>query len=239
MPVHAGSTNQTMPGSQQGAQSQSSQAGKVPMDIQTFRTAFDGGTRPNRFKVSGHMGTVQMIEPLMVKAASMPIQNLGVMQVPFRGRVAKIPGDRVYPEWTFTMLDMATKNIRRDFEEWHAKFNMHKENIPDPNAGGIGLLTGSSSEYSTWTVTQVDMMGNEIRTIGLNKCWPVEVGPIDLSYDTSDVLTEYSVTLAFDYLELLVSSGLRGGNKADADAAAESAAAASSAADAVMNIFGL
>ena len=33
------------------------------------------------------------------------------------------------------------------------------------------------------------------------RTWPVEVGAIDLSYDVADTLTEYSITLAYDYLQ--------------------------------------
>jgi len=101
--------------------------------ISTFKSAFDGGTRPNRFIVTGDIGSQGSLpNPLLVKAASMPVQTLGVMQVPFRGRVAKLPGDRAYAEWTITLLDEAkSSNARQKFEAWHEKFNTHKENITD------------------------------------------------------------------------------------------------------------
>lgn len=178
--------------------------------IGDFKAKFNGGTRPNRFVITGTMGGALQekgdVEPLLVKAGSMPVQTLGILQIPFRGRVAKLPGDRVYAEWTFTMIDDIggedenEGGLRRKFEEWHAKFNKHEENIVDNPV----TLSGTGDDYGEWTVVQLDMTGKEIpnRKIKLINCWPVEVGGIELSYDTADTLTEYSITLAYDYLIL-------------------------------------
>ncbi|MAE81598.1 MAG: hypothetical protein CMB80_02590 [Flammeovirgaceae bacterium] len=191
-------------------------ATKWNQDIQTFKKGFDGGTRPNRFVVTGEIGgsSTQAVESLYVKAASIPAQTLGIIQVPFRGRVAKLPGDRSYPEWTFTMLDSnaggdstgEAVNWRRKFEIWHEAFNKHFENV----AEDATVLDGTDENYYTnWRVTQLDTQGNELseRTILLANCWPTEVGTIDLSYDTADTLTEYSVTLAYDYITLASGTG--------------------------------
>ena len=167
------------------------------MDINTFKQAFDGGTRPNRFVVTVNLGSVgDLTNPLMVKAASMPAETLGIIQVPFRGRVAKLPGDRAYPEWTFTLIDTATARDRTRFEEWHELFNAHEMNVP----ANVTSLAGRGGAYGTATVQQIDMMGGPLQCKQMNVCWPVEVGAIDLSYDTADTLTEYSITLAYDYL---------------------------------------
>jgi len=173
------------------------------MDIDTFKTNFDGGTRPNRFVVSIEMGPYgngfDKFE-YHCKAASMPAETVGILQVPFRGRVAKLPGDRAYPEWTFTMIDENTYGLRDHLERWHSDFNLHKENIvADPS-----VLTGTGNYYGTATVSQIDMSGEFIRGKRLMRTWPVEVGAIDLSFDVADTLTEYSVTLAYDYLEEIV-----------------------------------
>jgi len=193
-------------------------ATQYAQDIQTFKKGFDGGTRPNRFVVNGEIGgdSGENMPNLLVKAASMPAQTLGTIQVPFRGRVAKLPGDRIYPEWTFTALDTNTngessnsKNWRRLFEEWHAGLNQHKENT----ALEAETLSGLHEKwFKEWTVTQLDTQGFEIadRTIRLVNCWPTEIGAIDLSFDTADALNEYAVTLAYDWLVL--EEGTGGGN---------------------------
>ena len=46
------------------------------------------------------------------------------------------------------------------------------------------------------------MQGNVIRSTTLHNCWPVEVGAVDLTYDAADTLTEYSITLSYDYIDV-------------------------------------
>jgi len=187
-----------------------SNSGPHSMAISEFKNNFDGGTRPNRFVVSGDLGSRGSLpNNFMVKAASMPAQTLGIIPLPFRGRIAKVPGDRAYAEWTITVLDETTYNMRRIFEAWHEEFNWHKENV----VANKDILSGVGAEFTRWTVTQIDMFGTELRHIQLHNCWPVEVGAIDLSYDTADTLTEYSVTLAYDYITLGDGSGVAAGNR--------------------------
>ena len=170
--------------------------------IQDFKTAFNGGTRPNRFTVQTD-GIITGTTHLLIKAASMPVETVGIMQLPYRGRVAKIPGDRVYAEWTFTVLDDTGGNdIRKSMREWHNKFNDHVSNTVDPT-----ILDGSSGDFKQWSVTQLDMTGAPMRTVCLVNCWPVEVGAVELSYDTADTATEFSVTLAYDWLTDECASG--------------------------------
>ena len=180
------------------------------MAINTFKSSFDGGTRPNRFVVTIDLGKGKSLaNALMVKAASMPAETIGILQVPFRGRVAKLPGDRAYPEWTFTMIDEITDNMRNAFTDWHNEFNDHVENT----VASKDILAGRGDKYGVATVTQIDMMGKPIRCRQLANTWPSEVGAIDLSYDVSDTLTEYSVTLAYDYLNGCQGSGEGGSSQ--------------------------
>jgi len=169
-----------------------------PMSISTFKAAFDGGTRPNRFKIN-----VPGVENhILVKAGSVPAETIGIMQIPFRGRVAKLPGDRAYAEWTFTVLDDTTDNVRKTMVDWHRKFNDHKTNVV-----GKDILGGSSEEYKSISVMQLDMQGEEHTGVTLHQCWPVEVSAIDLSYETADSLVEFSVTIAYDWLESATEGG--------------------------------
>ena len=73
-------------------------------NIETFRQNFSGGTRPNRFRVSGAKVDDA---PFLVKATSMPAATVGIIPVPYRGRILKIPGDRLYAEWAITIIDDA------------------------------------------------------------------------------------------------------------------------------------
>jgi hypothetical protein len=173
------------------------------MSIETFKNKFDGGTRPNRFIVS--MDTPEgTVEPILVKAASIPAETLGILQIPFRGRVAKLPGDRAYAEWTFTVLDDTTEKIRENLSAWHRTFNLHEDNIPNaaqtPGGGEGNVLGGGTNNYIDITVKQLSMTGADHTCVTLHKCWPVDVGAIDLSYDTADTATEFACTIAYDWL---------------------------------------
>lgn len=190
--------------------------------IGNFKQKFDGGTRPNRFVVNGATKD-GVIDHLMVKAATMPEQSVGIMQVPFRGRVAKLPGDRVYGNWTFTVIDTQGKDgssTRKLLRDWQGAFNSHKGNVIDEKVltalkqeNDPFQAAGQAGIFPSWSITQLGLDGKEIpnRTIQLVNCWPVEIGPIELSYDVADTLTEYTCTLAYDYLVLTSGSGVSTG----------------------------
>ena len=65
-----------------------------------------GGVRPHLFEVAGSFpgtGADEKI-PFLVKAAQMPASTVGLIEVPWRGRKIKVPGDRTFAEWTITVL---------------------------------------------------------------------------------------------------------------------------------------
>lgn len=169
------------------------------MDVGGFKAAFkDGGTRPNRFIIDGEIGAGGgAVNSVMVKAGSMPPSTLGIIQVPFRGRVVKIPGDRAYPEWTFTILDSfaAGNDFRRKFEKWNEAFNTHVDNVTT-------LDLSDENMFTQWTVRQLDLNGEPKRVVSLHNCWPIEVAALDLTYDSADTLVEYTITLAYDWITL-------------------------------------
>tara|TARA_R110000824_G_scaffold382156_1_gene575246 strand:+ start:265 stop:867 length:603 start_codon:yes stop_codon:yes gene_type:complete len=174
----------------------------VDMNIAAFKQKFDGGTRPNRFQVEINTPT-GVLEPILVKAASIPAEQIGILQIPFRGRVAKLPGDRPYAEWTFTCLDDTTEKLRNALTTWHRMANDHASNVPDNQSAGGGadnLIGGGSSYYTDIKVYQLDLSGNPHTCVTLHECWPVEVGAVDLSYDTADTATEFACTIAYDWL---------------------------------------
>jgi len=178
---------------------------KHAMDIATFKAAFDGGTRPNRFTITLPRGMTDDKKKIMVKAASIPAETIGILQVPFRGRVAKLPGDRAYAEWTCTILDDTTHNLRESMVSWHREFNDH-----ETNRVGKDILGGSAG-LEEITVTQLDMQGEEHTSVTLQQVWPVDVGAIDLSYDKADTLVEFAVTFAYDYISTSGGGGGGGG----------------------------
>ena len=87
---------------------------KKGLGLLTFQSAIKGGVRPNLFSVEHGFpqgvsdptidGTGKPEESVtyMCKAAALPATNVGTVELPFRGRVLKVPGDRTYETWTGT-----------------------------------------------------------------------------------------------------------------------------------------
>lgn len=180
------------------------------MNVDAFKTNFDGGSRPNRYTVSGKIGGTAIVvdsttQGLLCRATSMPAVTVGIMRVPFRGRVVKIPGDRTYEEWTCTFYDtfMESSNLYNSFWNWNREFNNHKTNIPEAsfqNSGGVNL-DPAGVNFQDWTVEQLNMMGTPARTVKLMSAWPSVVSEIALTYDAADTIAEFTVTFAYDWLE--------------------------------------
>ena len=51
-----------------------------------------------------------------VKAANLPATQLGTVEVPYRGRVLKIAGDRTFEPWTITIMNDKNFKLRDGFE---------------------------------------------------------------------------------------------------------------------------
>jgi hypothetical protein len=178
------------------------------MNVDRFKQNFDGASRPNRFAVLGEIGAGGgNINNIVVRAASMPSVTVGMIRVPFRGRIVKIPGDRTYEEWTFTVYDgfKAGVEFRDKFLKWNTQLNDHELNTPigtfagNPVGGGIDMM--DQDTFTEWSVHQLDLLGQPVRSVVLKNCWPTVVSELALNYDNSDQLAEFSVTLAYDWYE--------------------------------------
>ena len=168
--------------------------------INTFRGKFLGGTRQNRFSVFGAFpdfmtgGGPLGEERLLVKAAQFPPATMGIIPVPFRGRIAKVPGDRQYLEWQIVVLDDAEGSIYKRFQEWNMLMN-----DPEANVQNESWTDTAGGGLTDWAIQHFDLEGSPLKTAILSNCWPVEVGAIDLSYDLLDTVVEFPVTIAYDY----------------------------------------
>lgn len=130
--------------------------------------------------------------PFMVKAANLPASNITPVEVPFRGRVLKVAGERTFDSWTVTVLNDADFKIRTIMEQW---------------MNGISRLTNGSGEVnpSDYTadsyVTQLDRNGNPLRKYKFTGLFPTNVSEIALSMDTTDTIEEFTVEFQVLYWE--------------------------------------
>ena len=54
----------------------------------------------------------------MCKAANLPASNIASIDVPFRGRIFKVAGDRTIDTWTVTVINDEDFRIRNAMEAW-------------------------------------------------------------------------------------------------------------------------
>jgi len=122
--------------------------------------------------------------PFMVKAANLPASNITPVEVPFRGRILKVAGERTFDSWTVTVLNDTDFKIRTVMEQW---------------MNGISRLTNGSGETNPTdytadaTVTQLDRNGGELREYDFIGLFPTNISEIPLSMDTTDTIEEFTV----------------------------------------------
>ena len=99
--------------------------------------------RPNLFQVdlafpSGIINNSSLVNlgNFTVRAANLPSSQVGVIEVPFRGRVLKIAGDRTFEPWTITIQNDSNFALRNAFELWASSIQAYNENFT--SAAGLG-----------------------------------------------------------------------------------------------------
>jgi hypothetical protein len=167
--------------------------------LSNFKSSFKGGTRANRFYVDCNFPAAAIVGQVLSKAyfnissASIPKSDVGVIGVPFRGRMAYYAGDRQYSVWPIRVYDDGdtANDLWRTFQKWKEMLDGHNTH------------TVYNSDYSykslkqTWWVTQTGLNAGAIRQIKLIDCWPSEIGGINFDLGSSDFVS-FDVTLTFD-----------------------------------------
>ena len=170
--------------------------------ISQFKSALvGGGARPNLFEVElttlpGGISWDADNFRFMCKSAALPAQNVASIDVPFRGRIFKVAGDRTIDTWTVTIINDEGFLLRNAFEEWSNLIADLGTNLgaTDPtaymtNAKVYQLGRGStpSSKDNTGTSNAV------LKEYEFIDIFPTNVSQIDLSYDSSDTIEEFTV----------------------------------------------
>ena len=187
-----------------------------------------GGTRPNLFEVSiptfpsaiseawaAGDDSENGIFKFLCKASVLPASNLGSVEVPFRGRILKVAGDRTFDDWTVTIINDEDFKLRTAFERW--------SNVMSRLDDATGVTNPTS--YMTDGYVQQLGRGGQIsaaandggesavlRSYKFFDIFPVTVGEIALSYDTTDQLEEFDVTFRYQYFTIGTSAQSSGGS---------------------------
>jgi len=156
-----------------------------------------GGARANLFKViinNPPIGAGLNTELLSFtcKGAQLPGSVVAQIDVPFRGRQLKVAGDRTFENWTITAFNEDAQDVRSAFESWMNSINEHVNNVGVKNPRDY---------QADLIVQQLDRQENVTKSYDIRGAFPVNIGAIDLSYDTNDAIEEFTVEFAYQYWE--------------------------------------
>lgn len=169
-----------------------------------------GGARPNLFEVvltfpdAATPNTTTLDKSrFLIKAANLPASNVAPIDVPFRGRILKVAGDRTFDSWTVTVINDTDFSIRSAFERWMNTFNRLSD-----NSG----LTNPADYQSDAYVYQLDRDGSVLRSYRMYDLFPTQVSPIELSYDAQGI-EEFTVELQVLWWEAIKGTGTNAGGE--------------------------
>jgi hypothetical protein len=158
-----------------------------------------GGARPNLFEVVLAFPNAVSINNdvleksrFMVKAAALPASTVAAIDVPFRGRVLKVSGDRTFETWTITVINDVDFSIRSAFEKWM--------NVINRMTDATGLINPAEYQKDA-VVNQLSRDGSVLRSYKIWDIFPTNISTIDLSYETTDTIEEFTVELQMHYWE--------------------------------------
>ena len=157
-----------------------------------------GGARPNLFEVELTTLPPNVVSDwdadifqFMCKAAALPAQNIANIDIPFRGRIFKVAGDRTIDTWTITVINDEDFRFRNAFENWTQQIANLDDNMgtTDPSAYMVNAKVyqlGRGSEKSSQNNSGTEnVVLKEYEFINI---FPTNVSAIDLSYDTGDTI---------------------------------------------------
>ena len=162
-------------------------------NISDFKSALiGGGARPNLFEVElttlpdAVTGWDADIFRFMCKAAALPAQNIASIDVPFRGRIFKVAGDRTIDTWTVTVINDEDFRIRNAFENWTQQIADLDTNIGATNPESymtnakVFQLGRGAQKASKDSSGDANVVLKEYEFVDI---FPTTVSSIDLSYD--------------------------------------------------------
>ena len=156
-----------------------------------------GGARPNLFDVmiSGvSAASIPANHNFLCKIATIPPSTMGVVEIPYFGRMVKVPGNRTFDNLSVTFLNDEDFAIRNAVELWMNKMNSHVGNISD----NPSELHGELDVYQDGRDGSYIIGGGALHFTNI---FPVALGEIGLDWGSNDAIEEFTVDFAYDYWE--------------------------------------
>lgn len=174
----------------------------MTFNINAFRSRLQSdGARPNLFEVTMAFpatvvtgsGAVTQEFKFMCKTAQLPGASMGSVVIPYFGREVKFVGNRVFADWTVTIINDEDFIIKNGFERWLGGMNSHVGNRRN-------LAFASPTSYtSDANVVQFGKTGFPIKNYQFVGMFPIDVSPIDVDWGSNDTIEEFTVTFQYQY----------------------------------------
>ena len=174
-----------------------------------------GGARNNLFEVSipsfpssvsdawgsGDEGENGIFK-FLCKTAALPASNVSEINVPFRGRILKVAGDRTFDVWTVTVINDEDFKLRTAFEKW-----MNALSKLDDATGVTNPTSYMTDAYvqqlgrgaEQFAATNDGAQSSVLRTYKFYDIFPTNISEIALSYDSANAIEEFTVTFQVQY----------------------------------------
>jgi len=158
-----------------------------------------GGARPNQFRVELAFpsyvtaGVVAASQgQFLCKSAQLPASTIENIPVQYRGRAVNFAGERTFATWTTTIYNDTDFNIRNAMERWQNGI----QNYTTTN-GRV-----NPSDYQTdLLVHQLDRSGAIVKTYRFVDAFPINIGLIQLDFDTTNAIETFDVEFQFNYFD--------------------------------------
>ena len=168
-----------------------------------------GGARANLFEVVLSFPTSAPTDSnvldksrFLIKAAALPASTIGPVNVPFRGRILKIAGDRTFESWTVTVINDTDFSIRSALENWINSINK----VSDATGATDPALYQADA-----FVYQLDRDGSTLRAYHMYDIFPTNIAQIALSTETTDAIEEFTCEFQVQWWEAIKGTGTNAG----------------------------
>lgn len=171
------------------------------ISISSFKDAFQGGTRSNRFLVEGTIpqpsGGPAEFSKFHITLTTIPSVSSQRIQYEYFGRKAYYPGEKQYGPWSVNVIDdTGTGNMWRVFSRWHNWINDHVSNQ--------SYIVAGPNDYKTdFTIRHLTLNGeespNDHKKFILKGCWPKTIEPIQFNMGQPSSYVKFSVIFVCDY----------------------------------------
>tara|TARA_Y100001970_G_scaffold89274_1_gene112594 strand:- start:44 stop:640 length:597 start_codon:yes stop_codon:yes gene_type:complete len=184
--------------------------------LDSFKAAVTSDfARPNLFQVDLAFPTgiisgsaeLAKLGAFTIRAANLPASQIGVIEVPFRGRVLKIAGDRTFEPWTITVQNDSKFLLRTAFETWAAAIQAYNENYTSTTESG-NALNDTDDAVGYFADMEVHQLSRDIKTddnpnilksYKFYNVFPSSIAAIDLDFGNNDAVEEFTVELQTQY----------------------------------------